>query len=139
MHAQKQLIHLIIERSLIKDINCLNGTGHSALHLAAALGTFDMVNALLSKGADINLEGHSKIRAIHLAAINNGLGVLNLLLSHDCLILPDTAGFTPEMLALKHGQKVNADRLRSHEQGKSYHFAAFLNHFYSRSFDLHSM
>jgi ankyrin repeat protein len=121
--ARKDLIYLITEKSLIGDINCWNGSGYSPLHLATCLATFDTVNALLMKGADINLEGPGQIRAIHLAAIHKGLDVINLMLSQNCLLLPDATRMTPEMYALKHGRKDNVDRLRSYAQGKSYNLS----------------
>lgn len=120
--AEKKWSPFIVEKSLIQDIDCLDKHGRSPLHSAAesserlrAAGT---AGALISKGANINLQGPRQTTAIHLAVQNNSLPILNLLLRHGCLLLPDASGMTPEMYALKEGKTEIFGRLRSYEQGK---------------------
>jgi ankyrin repeat protein len=102
----------VLKTSLVADINCLNGDGMSALHLASAYGSVADVELLISSGAKIEIQSSSSLRPIHCAVKAGRLDVVRVLLSHGCLQVADSRGFTPELYALTTNEKDIVSLLR---------------------------
>ncbi|TVY92919.1 Serine/threonine-protein phosphatase 6 regulatory ankyrin repeat subunit B [Lachnellula willkommii] len=117
MRGGKIITQMIIEYSLIDNVNGVNCEGFSPLCLAAAFGTAEVVEALLSAGADIEAEDPSGRRALHMAASLGKYENAQILLAHGCSLVCDTKRMSPELYALKHGYSDIVDLLRNHERG----------------------
>jgi ankyrin repeat protein len=81
------------------------GQYYTPLHAAAAEGHRQIVESLISCGAEIELEDARGLRPIHLAAENGCTEVLEFLISCCCALSPkDAEGRTPLHLAARAGQ-----------------------------------
>lgn len=56
------------------NINILNRSGKSALHVAAENGDVANLNLLISNGANLNIRDKFGLTAMHLAASNGNTG-----------------------------------------------------------------
>jgi hypothetical protein len=128
----KQLLKLCLEEDAswedVKNLNCLLETFESSEHLhktisskfyvfhsAVADGQFEMVEAMIANGADVNLEVLFEygdklmpLRPLHLAAIHG----------HDAIL----------QLLLKHGADARAKTKRCHMSWTALHFAVAHGH-----------
>ncbi|XP_034937941.1 putative ankyrin repeat protein RF_0381 [Chelonus insularis] len=57
------ILELLIQKDL--DINTVDGSGQTALHIAADRGHIDMVRDLIINGADVNAVNNYKLTALH--------------------------------------------------------------------------
>ena len=83
------------------DVNCLNRSGDSPLHIAAGAGVLDSVVALLEFRADANQRSSNLGRtALHIAAMKGHTAIVVRLLENSANISqPDDSGKTPLDLA----------------------------------------
>jgi ankyrin repeat protein len=78
------------------DINAQNEAGWSALHFAASYGYTTLVELLLSYGAHIDIEDHTKRTPLHLAVANRHKKTALFLVSNGATInAQDYDGWTP--------------------------------------------
>ncbi len=112
------LVHFILARSLITDLNCLDTHKDSALNNAVFHSSARITRELLEAGADINAIGRHGSRAIHIAARSGDLNIIRHLLNHNCILAEDDIGMTPKLTALKHGHQEAFDILKRHEELK---------------------
>lgn len=83
------------------DVNRLNGSGESALMLAALKGYQALAEKLIKKGADVNKTGWTPL---HYAATGGQLGIISLLLEKSAYIDAESPnGTTPLMMAAMYG------------------------------------
>ncbi|MHB1199752.1 MAG: ankyrin repeat domain-containing protein [Polaromonas sp.] len=83
------------------DVNRLNGSGESALMLAALKGYQALAEKLIKKGADVNKTGWTPL---HYAASGGQLGIISLLLENSAYIDAESPnGTTPLMMAAMYG------------------------------------
>jgi len=75
------LRRLILERHDV-DINAQDGGGNTALHYATVNSQFSLVEALLMKGANVNIINIQGITPAHSAAIQNNINLSLLFLLH---------------------------------------------------------
>ena len=102
-----ETVRLIVQESLVEDINVLNGNGLSPLHIAASHGNAQMVEILVLAGANIDLKcprSDIGIRPIHSAISHGARPTTEALLRHGCSLAPDERGMTLKQYALKHKQ-----------------------------------
>ena len=90
----------------LKTINRLSVEGRSPLHIAASQNSSDMVQALIKKGADIDLRNASRQTPLHFAAWSNQVKVAKALVDEGADIdAKDSSGNTPLMFAAARGSK----------------------------------
>ena len=107
-------ILVIKARTQKSDLRMLNINGHTCLHIAAAYSSPDIVQLLLSRGADPNY-GNGNL-AVHLAAERGSLSILNLLLKAQAdFEAKDNTGRSPLMVAVANNHLALVERLL--EQG----------------------
>ncbi|KAJ1389823.1 Ankyrin repeat [Sesbania bispinosa] len=101
-HSQLWLgIYQVVKILLSADasagvINSADEEGWAPLHSAASIGSLEIVEALLSKGADVNLKNDGGRTALHYAASKGWLKIAEILISHDAKInIKDKFGCTP--------------------------------------------
>src|SRR5919197_972366 len=99
-------------------INCKDRAGVPALIIAASRHEREIVNALLSGGADPNVtynnpeQGYRQTPAINFPAANGDLSILNALLSAGASVnARDASGLTPLMSAAFMGHEDVAEAL----------------------------
>ncbi len=84
----------------LTDVNGQNKVGENALMLAAFHGNFDLVKALVKRGADINKPNWS---ALHYAAAAGHLSIVEYLVENNAYIDAESANnTTPLMMAARH-------------------------------------
>ncbi|EXB65070.1 26S proteasome non-ATPase regulatory subunit 10 [Morus notabilis] len=76
-------------------VNSADEEGWAPLHSAASIGNSEIVDILLSKGADVNLKNDGGRTALHYAASKGWLKIAEILISHRAKInLKDKASST---------------------------------------------
>lgn len=103
------------------DVNAADGTGLTALHVAAMLGLQEEAQWLLDHGADMHQPDHFGDLPSHTAAIYGQGGVIKVLRdAGDPLTGENKAGLTPLDLAQKHRKDRAAryiEKLMGHDGG----------------------
>ncbi|KAG5522437.1 hypothetical protein RHGRI_034574 [Rhododendron griersonianum] len=80
----------------VSGINSPDEEGWVPLHSVASIGNVEIVEILLSRGADVNLKNDGGRTALHYAASKGWLKIAEILLSHDAKIdLKDKVGCSP--------------------------------------------
>ncbi|CAL5354994.1 unnamed protein product [Camellia sinensis] len=80
----------------VTGINSADEEGWAPLHSASSSGNVEIVEILLSSGADVNLKNNGGRTALHYAASKGWLKIAEILLSHGANInLKDKVGCTP--------------------------------------------
>lgn len=105
------------QRKPVLGINCCDGDGLTALHVASAAGRSEFVQSLLDSGAKLSLTTKSKGQSpLHLACLNNQLVVTKILLnSGECDVdIKDNFGDTPLHLACRTGDAKLVELLVRH-------------------------
>ena len=82
--SNHHLLRFALEDPLT-DLNEADDTGTTALMLAAYMGNASLVSDLLTRGANPSLTDKNGETALHIAAYNNCLGVVNHLLGHTSM------------------------------------------------------
>ncbi len=91
------------------DVNALNPKDESPLMLASLKGHLDIVEKLISKGADINKTGWTPL---HYAASTGQLAIITLLLENSAYIDAESPnGTTPLMMAAMYGNQASVKLL----------------------------
>ncbi|KAI0880260.1 ankyrin repeat-containing domain protein [Annulohypoxylon maeteangense] len=90
-----------------------------ALHQASAHGFSDIVEYLISRGADVNLKDFSNQIALHCAAGYGHKSVVDILLEKSDVHLKDVYGRTPLFYACGHGNLEIVSRLFDHQADAS--------------------
>jgi ankyrin repeat protein len=110
---KRRFVTLLLRKGY--DINYEDGGGTTALSGASVLGSEEMVNFLVSKGADVNRkDGLSRETALMAAAEMGRLGTAKALLKNGAdPCLTDKDGHTAEGLAKEYGQVEIAEYLAS--------------------------
>ncbi|KAI8010615.1 26S proteasome non-ATPase regulatory subunit 10 [Camellia lanceoleosa] len=80
----------------VTGINSADEEGWAPLHSASSSGNLEIVEILLSSGANVNLKNNGGRTALHYAASKGWLKIAEILLSHGANInLKDKVGCTP--------------------------------------------
>jgi ankyrin repeat protein len=117
LYGWKHILEYILGASNL-PIDCQDGCGGTALHLAAFNGSDDCVKLLLSKGADAKIQDNGGNNALHHAVGSKVLGVIEMLIEARTPVVANQKGESPIDLAIKssHGditellQKYQASR-----------------------------
>jgi len=92
-----------------------DGRGGNTLFLAVSLGKEDMVEYLLSKGANVNGRNVEGLRPLHVAALKNRTRIAGILLSKGAAVnAQDNDGETPLHYAVGNDSRDMADLLLAH-------------------------
>ena len=119
VEAIGRVMHLLLEGGV--NIAAKDNFGHSALHLAAELGSETLVRLLLDWEADIAAKTQNGQTVLHTAAYNGYNTVVQLLLDRGAdIAAKDNDGLTALQHATKNGRNDNpaAQLLRSVTQAK---------------------
>ncbi len=93
-------------------MDVLTYQGEASIHIAAKMGSLDICESLLRKGADINIQDRHNCTALHYAAINNYLYITDMLLYYGADPNKKTYdGTTPLMAAVWAGNAEVTDML----------------------------
>ncbi|XP_042907879.2 uncharacterized protein [Parasteatoda tepidariorum] len=79
-----QLVRLFIEKKQL-DVNYTNANGHTLLHLASEVGSFEIASYLIKKGADVNVLNKENLKPIHITVKHGNLSVMALLYKYMSL------------------------------------------------------
>ncbi|KAI9124788.1 hypothetical protein K1719_004115 [Acacia pycnantha] len=79
-----------------KVINSADEEGWAPIHAAASIGNLEIVDKLLDKGADVNLQNNGGRTAFHYAASKGWMKIAEILISYGAKInVKDKVGSTP--------------------------------------------
>ena len=110
-----QLVNFLYEQGVSVDAKN-NQTGQTALHLPAKLNHVQVVEFLVSVGADINALDEDGNTPLHYAAISNHAEIAQLLIESDADIqLENNEGETPLKAAVSHESWEVVNILQHHE------------------------
>nr|XP_015913874.2 uncharacterized protein LOC107444287 [Parasteatoda tepidariorum] len=100
----------------VQDINSIrHATGKTLLHVAADLGLKNMVEYLLSKGADVNSVSDIRVTPLHKSAYAGHVDIVTLLISNGAIVnAKDSADNIPLHFAAFNGQSSTAEVLLKH-------------------------
>ncbi|XP_042907957.2 uncharacterized protein [Parasteatoda tepidariorum] len=100
----------------VQDINSIrHATGKTLLHVAAGLGLKNMVEYLLSKGADVNSVSDTRVTPLHKSAYAGHVDIITLLISNGAIVnAKDSADNIPLHFAAFNGQSSTAEILLRH-------------------------
>lgn len=88
------------------DVNCLGASNRTPLHRAVSCGSYDIVQLLLSRGADVQARDNGKMTPFHWAAMFGEVEVGELLVANGADINAQTRhGETALHLAAEAGKK----------------------------------
>ena len=87
----------------------------TALHLAADYGHVEVVETLLSQGADIDAENDMNYTALHIAVEGDHKDIVRILLENGADSLPNRFGETPLEMAVEKGHTEMVEILRKAE------------------------
>lgn len=94
------------------DIDCTNGSGNTALILAATAGHLDVVKLLIERGADINFEGHEGNTALIYISTMHCNEIMKYFIDMKADVnLQNIRGITALMDAAKEGDSYAVDLL----------------------------
>ncbi|GLT27956.1 hypothetical protein SLA2020_029190 [Shorea laevis] len=94
--ARPEVVKLLSEVADESVVNSADEEGWAPIHSAASIGNVEIMEILLSKGADINLKNNGGRTALHYAASKGWLKIAELLISHSAKInAKDKVGCTP--------------------------------------------
>ncbi len=83
LNHQSQAAKMLIEALEEKDLNETNNNGDTALHIAIMNNDIELVDALLTKGADVNFaKVHDATTPVQLAVLGHQVEIVNLLRKH---------------------------------------------------------
>jgi ankyrin repeat protein len=118
LYGQKQILECILGVSNL-PIDCRDGDGVTALHLAALHGSDDCVKLLLSKGADEKIQDSQGESVLHYAIKSKALSVIQMLIEARTPLVPDQKGDTPVGLAMGEKNHHIAELLRKYQTLKN--------------------
>lgn len=116
-----EVVEFLLNKHLVKDINCITDSGETALHDASRFGFQEHVGLLLEANADDSLLSKEDESPLHSAAKFGHGKVILAFVARGCQTrLPNSAGLTPEMYARKYGRREVVDILKNQpvEEGK---------------------
>ena len=90
------------------QVESRNASDESPLMLVALRGQVDLVKKLIDRGADVNKTGWT---ALHYAATNGHLEIMNLLLEHHAYIDAESPNATTPLMMAAHYGSADAVRL----------------------------
>jgi ankyrin repeat protein len=96
-------------------VDCLDGDGGTALHLAAINRSEDCTRILLAEGADVRTQDHYGNSPLHYAVASKSIDVVRLLIEDGSPILVNLNFRTPTELAMQSGDDEMADLLRYYQ------------------------
>ena len=113
--GNKDIVAKLVEASP-KSISSENAFGNTCLHLSTRAGSSDIVELLLSKGADVNQKNHRGSTSLHIACFlaspsssndddDQYLKTATVLLNNDKIDIDakDISGYTPLHIAAQRG------------------------------------
>lgn len=101
----------------LKNINAKNKSGETLLHRAAAYGDSDLVEFLLSQGADPNIKSTSGLSPLHLACSEGHEEIARCLIKYNAdPTAKNNSNFTPLTMAMSTGKLALVKML--HEEAK---------------------
>jgi len=114
--AKESLLDLVENQNLDKirdifglntDINSINATGQTALHIAAIKDLADIAAVLLARGAEVDLQDAQGNTALNLAVKNGSVGILPVLIQYNAsLFVSDKQGKSPLQTALQQNPEI---------------------------------
>src|SRR5688500_15586151 len=69
------------EEQLAQGVNCRNGVGDSALHVACLFQNRELVQYLIERGADLNWQGEFGFTSLHCAVFRDNASLVRLLVA----------------------------------------------------------
>jgi len=95
----------------------LDHNGRTALMLASAHGHYDVCEALIRNGCDVNMSAHFGFTALHFASMMHYSNIVSLLLEKGAQVtIRDQRGWTPLMVAISSVPRENGSRPQSVER-----------------------
>ena len=99
-----EVVSVLLSAGADTELYTATGCCGTALHLATAMADLRLVQALLTRGADVNSVNVNNITPLHTASLNGRTEVCDLLLGHGSQIeCRDKIGFTPLLVASQGG------------------------------------
>jgi ankyrin repeat protein len=114
LYGRKDILEYVLGASNL-PINCRDGGGGTALHLAAFHGSDDCVKLLLSKGADAKLRDGRGDNALHYAVVSKALPIIEMLVEAGTPMIANHKGESPIDLAIGKGHNDIAELLGKYQ------------------------
>lgn len=106
-------LDFLLTKNLVADINHVTNLQTTALCVAVLHGRLENVDLLLEAKADATISDQNKSSPLHYAAHYGNMDIVTLFASRGTnLLLQDSLGFTPELVARKAGHSDIATFLR---------------------------
>lgn len=113
-----------------EDLDVQNKEGWTPLMIASSIGNYEICSFLLEKKVDVNKTNNLGNTALHFAASKNHLRVVELLIKHKALSLPDKYNRKPIYRAVTQGHEEMVKLLLEHYEPQDclIHLALEENH-----------
>jgi len=119
LYDRKDILEYVLGASNL-PIDCRDGGGGTALHLAAFHGSDDCVKLLLSKGANAKLRDDRGDNALHYGVDSKALSIIEMLVEAGTPIVANHKGESPIDLAIAKGHDDIAELLRKYQATGDY-------------------
>lgn len=95
--SHPEVVKILAEAdSSVKAVNSTDEEGWAPIHSASSIGNLDILQTLLARGADVNLQNNGGRTPLHYAASKGWVKVAELLLSYGAKVnAKDKVGCTP--------------------------------------------
>ncbi|MBA0746500.1 hypothetical protein Gogos_009010 [Gossypium gossypioides] len=109
--AHPEMVKLLSDAADESVVNGIDEEGWAPIHSAASIGNLEIMEILLSKGANVNVKNDGGRTALHYAASKGWLKIAELLISHGCTPLHRAASTGKSALCellIEEGAEVDA-------------------------------
>ncbi|MBA0624545.1 hypothetical protein Godav_009888 [Gossypium davidsonii] len=109
--AHPEVVKLLSAAADESVVNGIDEEGWAPIHSAASIGNLEIMEILLSKGANVNVKNDGGRTALHYAASKGWLKIAELLISHGCTPLHRAASTGKSALCellIEEGAEVDA-------------------------------
>lgn len=114
MTASADVLLLLLQNVPSINLEAATENGLTAIHWAAMGESINCVEALVSRGANVNARSADGRLALHIAVEKGNLGLVERLLELGSEMTARSDGMTPQLLAYGYNHQSVIDRLKTH-------------------------
>lgn len=108
IYPSKKVVDLLIKKGA--DINLIDHSGKTALHLSILFQQYDITRKLIEAGVNVNIQDNNGMSAIHYAVMRGDTKYVDLILNNDgnindVVVSGHKKGYTPLLMTLIQSEK----------------------------------